>query len=123
MVKKYLAYIRVSTNRQGTEGVSLEEQRRAIEVWRVCTKVSITDWFVEIRTAGAGGRPVFGQLLQKLRAGKGEWGLVMHKIDRGSRNLRDWADIGELLDAGVTVRFAHDDLDLHSRGGRLAADI
>jgi site-specific DNA recombinase len=123
MAQKYFAYIRVSTTKQGTEGVSLEEQRRAIEVWQARTKASIEDWFIEIRTAGKGSRPVFGQLLQKLRAGNGEWGLVIHKIDRGARNLRDWADIGELLDAGVTVRFAHDDLDLHSRGGRLAADI
>lgn len=47
----------------------------------------------------------------------------MHKIDRGARNLRDWADLGEAIDNGIPVRFVHDDLDLHTRAGRLSADI
>ena len=50
-------------------------------------------------------------------------GLIIHKVDRGARSLRDWADIGDLIDAGVDLRFAHDDLDLSTRGGRLTADI
>jgi len=37
--------------------------------------------------------------------------------------LRDWADLGELIDAGVEVHFATESLDLHTRGGRLSADI
>ena len=47
----------------------------------------------------------------------------MHKIDRGARNLKDWADLRELSDAGIAVHFANESLDLHSRGGRLSADI
>src|SRR3989344_5868517 len=50
-------------------------------------------------------------------------GLIVHKIDRGARNLADWAKLGELLDRGVDIRFVHDGLNLQSRGGRLAADI
>src|SRR5271155_6201404 len=41
----------------------------------------------------------------------------------GARNLKDWADLGELIDAGVEVHFANESLDLHTRGGRLSADI
>ena len=33
-------------------------------------------------------------------------GVIIHKIDRSARNLRDWADLGELIDAGVLVHFA-----------------
>jgi hypothetical protein len=47
----------------------------------------------------------------------------MHKIDRSARNLKDWADLGELIDSGVDIRFANESLDLTSRGGRLSADI
>ena len=50
-------------------------------------------------------------------------GVVIHKIDRGARNLKDWADLGELIDAGVEVHFANESLDLNTRGGRLSADI
>ena len=38
-------------------------------------------------------------------------------------NLKDWSDVGELIDEGVEVHFANEGLDLHSRGGRLSADI
>ncbi len=34
-----------------------------------------------------------------------------------------WADIGDLIDAGIDVRFAYNNLDLDKRGGRLTADI
>ncbi len=61
-------------------------------------------------------------MLQGLEAGKAS-GVVIHKIDRSARNLRDWADLGDLIDRGVEVHFAHESLDLHSRGGRLSADI
>jgi hypothetical protein len=37
--------------------------------------------------------------------------------------LRDWADLGDLIDRGVDVRFVSDNFDLLSRGGRLSADI
>ena len=49
--------------------------------------------------------------------------VIIHKIDRSARNLKDWADLGELIDAGVEVHFANEGLDLTSRGGRLSADI
>jgi DNA invertase Pin-like site-specific DNA recombinase len=50
-------------------------------------------------------------------------GVVIHKIDRSARNLKDWADLGELIDQGIEVYFANESLDLHSRSGRLSADI
>ena len=47
----------------------------------------------------------------------------MHKIDRSTRNIRDWADLSEVIDSGVDVQFVHDQLDLTTRGGRITADI
>jgi hypothetical protein len=61
-------------------------------------------------------------MLRLLKAGKAS-GVIIHKIDRSARNLRDWADLGELIDGGIEVYFANESLDLRSRGGRLAADI
>src|SRR5207244_2409004 len=57
-----------------------------------------------------------------LRQGRAD-GVVIHKIDRSARNLKDWADLGELIDGGIQIQFANESLDLHSRGGRLSADI
>jgi site-specific DNA recombinase len=61
-------------------------------------------------------------MLRELRK-RNARGVVIHKIDRSARNLRDWADLGELIDQGIEVHFANESLDLHSRGGRLSADI
>lgn len=61
-------------------------------------------------------------MLQLLRKGKAQ-GVVIHKIDRSARNLKDWADLGDCIDDGIEVHFANEGLDLNSRGGRLSADI
>jgi len=61
-------------------------------------------------------------MLAALEAGEAD-GVIMHKIDRSARNLRDWSDLGELIDRGIAVHFAHESVDLNSRGGRLSADI
>ncbi|MGH1576501.1 recombinase family protein [Planktotalea sp.] len=121
MNKQYFGYIRVSTVKQG-EGVSLEAQREAIERYCATQDLAITRWFEEKETAAKRGRPIFTEMIKLLRAGKAK-GVVMHKIDRSARNLRDWATVGDLSDAGIDVHFAAESVDFASRGGRLTADI
>jgi site-specific DNA recombinase len=118
----YIGYIRVSTVRQGTKGVSLQEQRDAILRYAERNQFPITLWLEEMETAAKQGRPVFNKALKLLRQKKAQ-GIILHKLDRGARNLKDWAAIGELSDQGVEVHFVNESLDLQSRGGRLSADI
>lgn len=121
-MKQYLAYIRVSTAKQGERGSSLQEQRSAIAAFASRSGFQIVEWFEERETATKSGRAVFARMLALLEDG-GVQGVIIHKIDRSARNLRDWAKLGELIDRGVDVQFAHDSVDLRSRGGRLSADI
>jgi site-specific DNA recombinase len=118
----YFAYIRVSTVKQGERGTSLDEQRSAIEAYASRNSLSIVGWYEEMETAAKQGRRQFTRMLAELQKGKAK-GVVIHKIDRSARNLKDWAQLGDLIDAGVDVRFAHESIDLTSRGGRLSADI
>ena len=118
----YFAYIRVSTAKQGQTGVSLQEQQDAIERYAERHGIAISEWFEERETAAKRGRTKFTAMLRQLRSRKAA-GVLMHKIDRSARNLRDWADLGDLMDLGIEVRFVTDNLDLTSRGGRLTADI
>ena len=120
-MKPYFAYIRVSTQRQG-QGVSLQEQRGAIEAHAVRFGLTVTEWFEEKETAAKEGRNVFSAMVRQLE-GRAAQGVIIHKIDRGARNLSDWANLGKLFDRGIDVQFAHDSIDLRSRGGRLSADI
>lgn len=121
-MKRMYGYIRVSTVRQGMHGVSLDEQREAISRYAERRELEIIEWFEEQETAAKRGRPVFGRMLKQINAGKAD-GVIIHKIDRSARNLKDWADLGQLIDNGIEVHFAHESLDLNARGGRLAADI
>jgi site-specific DNA recombinase len=121
-MKKYLAYVRVSTVKQGERGSSLVEQKSAIEAYAARYGLSIFGWFEEMETAAKRGRREFTRMLRILKSGKAD-GLIVHKIDRSARNLRDWAELGDLIDRGLDIRFASDNFDMLSRGGRLSADI
>ncbi len=121
-MKQYFAYIRVSTAKQGEHGSSLQEQRSAIEAYASRNSLSIAEWFEERETAAKQGRAVFSRMLAKLEKGDAQ-GVVIHKIDRSARNLKDWANLGDLIDRGIDVQFVHDSFDMRSRGGRLSADI
>ena len=90
MSQSFIAYTRISAQKQSIHGVSLKEQRRAITAYAVRHQLSITAWYEEITTAAKRGRPDFRAALEKLTEGKGNLGLIMHKIDRGTRNLKDW---------------------------------
>ena len=47
--------------------------------------VEIIQWFEERKTAAKTGRPEFTRMLKLLRARKAQ-GVVIHKIDRSTRN-------------------------------------
>lgn len=121
-MNSYFAYTRVSTVKQGERGSSLQEQKSAIEAYAAQNRLQIAGWYEEMETAAKQGRRMFNRMLADLETGRAR-GVIIHKIDRSARNLKDWAHLGELIDRGVEVHFAHESLDLASRGGRLSADI
>src|SRR5258708_3956475 len=121
-MKNCFAYIRVSTVKQGQHSSSLQEQRDAIIAFAIRHDLAISEWFEDRETAAKKGRTQFVRMMVALEKRKAA-GVILHKIDRGARNLWDWARIQDLIDAGTEVHFAHDNLDLKTRGGRLAADI
>ncbi|MBK6861601.1 MAG: recombinase family protein [Saprospiraceae bacterium] len=120
-MKNVYGYIRVSTVKQGT-GVSLQEQKEAIIRYAEKHQLNIIKWFEEQETAAKQGRPLFTQMMKLIKSGKSH-GVIIHKIDRSARNLKDWAILGDLMDQGFEIHFAHESLDMDTRGGRLAADI
>jgi site-specific DNA recombinase len=122
MNKTFYGYIRVSTARQG-EGVSLQEQRASIERFAAQRGLTVERWFEERETAAKTGRPIWNEMLRLLKK-RAASGVVIHKIDRGVRNGRDWVDLTELVDKGlIELYFANEGLDLTNRGGRLSADL
>ena len=111
-MKTVYGYTRVSTAKQG-EGVSLTEQKSSIQSYAMKNNLQIVEWFEEKETAAKRGRPVFTKMLKLLKKKKAE-GLVIHKIDRSARNLRDWSDLGELIDWGIEIHFSFEAIDFNT---------
>jgi DNA invertase Pin-like site-specific DNA recombinase len=120
-MKQVYGYIRVSTTEQIT-GASLPEQKSAIKEYAKKNNLNIIHFYEESKTAAKKGRPLFLEMIKNLKAGNAD-GVIMHKIDRSARNLHDWASVGDLIDNGIDVFFAHESLNMNERGGRLSADI
>ena len=120
-MEKVYGYIRVSTTKQG-EGVSLQEQKSAIQEFARKKDLEILQWFEEKKTAAKEGRPIFNQMIKLLSKGKAD-GVCFHKIDRSSRNYGDWNKINILADAGVSIYSVSDGINLADETSRLPADI
>lgn len=121
-MKQVYGYIRISDKYKQSDGASLSEQKFILKEYAKANNLNIIYFYEEKRTAAKRGRPLFNEMMTNLIDKKAD-GVVMHKIDRSSRNLHDWADIGNLIDNNIEVYFAHENLNLRERGGRLSADI
>ena len=84
---RFIAYYRVSTDRQGRSGLGLEAQRAAVahHVARA-GGVAIVAEFEEVESGGRGDRPQLAEALAACRMHKAT--LVIAKLDRLARNAR-----------------------------------
>jgi DNA invertase Pin-like site-specific DNA recombinase len=94
MASQFVAYYRVSTDRQGRSGLGLEAQQAAVRGYLGAT-APIAE-FTEIETGKRNDRPELKQALALCRKRKAR--LVIAKLDRLSRTL---AFIATLMDSGV----------------------
>ena len=92
----FIAYLRVSTVRQGESGLGLEAQRATVEAFARQHGGAIAASFVEVETGKRSDRPELAKALEAARKGKAT--LLIAKLDRLARNV---AFIANLMDAGV----------------------
>jgi DNA invertase Pin-like site-specific DNA recombinase len=118
-----VAYVRVSTEKQADEGVSLEAQEAQVRAYATLYGLDIVEVIVD---AGASAksldRPGLTRALEMLATGA-VTGLLVAKLDRLTRSVRD---LGTL----VTTTFAKADLfsvseqvDTRSASGRLVLNV
>lgn len=94
--RKFVAYYRVSTQRQGRSGLGLEAQRQAVLSFVNGRDWNLIDEFTDIETGKNDSRPELNKALA--RAKKEDAVLVLAKLDRLSRSV---AFIANLMEAGV----------------------
>jgi DNA invertase Pin-like site-specific DNA recombinase len=93
---KFVAYFRVSTDKQGKSGLGLEAQRQAVQQYLNGGQWSLIGEFTEIESGKRNERPELEKALVACKRNKAK--LVIAKLDRLSRNL---AFIATLMDSGV----------------------
>ncbi|MCK1562455.1 recombinase family protein [Bradyrhizobium sp. 173] len=98
---KFVAYYRVSTDRQGRSGLGLEAQRAAVSTYLNGGSWSIIAEFTEVESGRKADRPELDKALAAARLHRAP--LVVSKVDRLTRSV---AFLSRLLEANVDVRFA-----------------
>lgn len=98
---EYVAYYRVSTQRQGTSGLGLEAQEKSVGDFILHRGATLLCSFTEIESGKRADRPQLAKALAVAKAAGAT--LLIAKLDRLARNV---AFISNLMDAGVEVTAA-----------------
>jgi DNA invertase Pin-like site-specific DNA recombinase len=94
--RRFVAYYRVSTDRQGKSGLGLEAQQKAVRDYLNGGAWEMVAELVEVESGKRADRPKLATALDACRKHKAR--LVIAKLDRLSRNL---AFIATLMESGV----------------------
>ena len=97
----FIAYYRVSTDKQGKSGLGIEAQRAAVERYLNGGNWRIIAEFTEVESSKRSDRPQLDAALAAARARRVP--VIVAKVDRFTRSV---SFLSRLLDAGVDVRFA-----------------
>ena len=110
-------YIRVSTVEQNLDG-----QRLAIQTWLDGQGLTAV-WYEDKSTGNNLDRAAFTALQQDVFNGKVKT-VVVYKLDRLSRSLRDGINVlTDWLDAGIRVVSVTQQLDFSGAAGKLIASV
>jgi len=97
----FIAYLRVSTQRQGQSGLGIEAQREAVERYAAQVAEPILATFTEVESGAQKDRPELAAALKECRRVKSV--LLIARLDRLSRSL---SFVAQLLEAGAEIRAA-----------------
>jgi DNA invertase Pin-like site-specific DNA recombinase len=123
---RVIGYIRVSTEEQAKEGISLAAQREKVALY--CRLHSLELVSIEAdagESAKTLKRPGLIRALAALKAGKAE-GIVITKLDRLTRCLRDWDALIENYfgeKAGCRLMSVADSIDTRTASGRMVLNV
>jgi DNA invertase Pin-like site-specific DNA recombinase len=84
-MRRFVAYYRVSTTKQGQSGLGLEAQQSAVAAYLNGGRWELVGEFVEIESGKKNDRPQLAQALKVAKANKAT--LVIAKLDRLARNV------------------------------------
>jgi len=95
----FVAYLRVSTDRQGASGLGLEAQRAAVGQYVTAKQGTIVTEFQEVESGSRADRPQLALALAACRARRAE--LIVAKLDRLARNTAFLLSVVDGAEYGV----------------------
>ena len=118
MAQQAIGYIRVSTDGQAQDGVSLDAQRAKIEAWAMLNDYELAAVHVDAGISGKNcNRPGLQDALADCRKGSA---LVVYSLSRLSRSVRDTMDIGDkLAKVGADLVSLSEKIDTTSAAGKM----
>jgi site-specific DNA recombinase len=120
-ISKAIGYIRVSTEEQAREGVSLDNQKARIEQYCTYRSFSLADIIADAGISGGKNktRPGFIELLDRIEAGQAEV-VVLYSLERLSRDMLTLLALERLLDEkGIELHTVEGQVDTSSPDGWL----
>ena len=117
--KQAIGYIRVSTDKQATEGVSLEAQAAKIKAWAALNDYQLVAIYSDEGLSGSGTikRPALQKALQAATKGTA---LVVYSLSRLSRSVEDTLRISKDLDkVGADLVSLSEKIDTTGAAGRM----
>ncbi|MGO8996739.1 MAG: recombinase family protein [Polyangiaceae bacterium] len=124
LMTRVVGYARVSTEGQADGGVSLDAQRAKLAAYATAMDLELVAVEVDAGvSAKTLDRPALQRALAMLDAGQAE-GLLVAKLDRLTRSVRD---LGDLVERYFAARFSlmsvADSIDTRSAAGRLVLNV
>ncbi len=84
-MEKYIVYVRVSTNKQGSSGLGLQSQHDAVSSFFASRQHEIVSTYTEVESGKRSDRPELLKALEECKRRKAV--LVIAKLDRLARNV------------------------------------
>jgi len=119
-----IGYVRVSTERQADEGVSLAAQEAKVRAMAVVQNATLVDVIVDGgESAKSTNRPGLQRLLKLVNAGEVQ-AVIVARLDRLTRSVKDLCGLLELFEKkNVALISVAESLDTSSAAGRLVIKI
>jgi site-specific DNA recombinase len=123
---KIVVYVRVSTQDQAANGVSLEAQEARLRAYAGIYDLAVVDAIADAGESGKSlNRPGLQRALAMLRRGEAD-GLAVVSLSRLTRSVRDWQDLvdgyfGER--PGKQLFSVNESIDTRSAMGRMVLNI
>lgn len=117
-MNKAIGYIRVSTQQQAEEGVSLEAQRTRIEAWCVANDYELTNVYCDSGISGIkSDRP---ELLAALEHTTKDTALICYSLSRLTRSTKDMLQLSEELNRkGANLVSLTEKIDTTTAAGKM----